>query len=211
MFRPARRDALRGRAVHRLAALRDATPRPERHSTGMTINEYFAVRGSGLSDKDAKIIGPEIVRLEKHGQSTTRGVYEAARDKQSPLHRYVFDCSRKDAADRYYLTRAGHLLRSVQIEVRVAKEPGAEPMPRRMRAFYPVALDDVEDEEAKPERHYVSIQTVLESRDYSAQVWREGLRYLQLFRSRFRELDDVFGPVLRAIDETEARLAEDAA
>ena len=72
-------------------------------------------------------------------------------------------------------------------------------------------IDDPEDEEAKPERHYVSIQTVLDSPDYASQVWREGLRYLQLFRSRFRDYDDIFGAVLRAIDETEAKLEDQAA
>lgn len=176
------------------------------------MTTYYAVPGSGLTDKDAAVIGPEVARLEKRGASRVHDVLTAARDRQSPLHRYVFDCSRSDAADRYYLHNAGHVVRSIQVEVVTRRKPDSEPVPHRMRAFYPVHRDDASSEEDDGrERHYVSISTVLRSVDYSTQVWREGLRYLQLFRSRFKDYDDIFGPVIAAIDETEAKLSEERA
>lgn len=173
------------------------------------MNQYFAVIGSGLTDKDAQIIGPEIERLEEAGLSTPKGVREAARPEDSPLHEYVFDCETDEAAEKHYLNRAGHILRSIQVEVTYSR--GGQPVTHRMRSHRPVWIEHPGDEEPPRERRYVSIMRIRQDVELSVQVWQDGLRQLQLWRSRFKELDDVFGPVFRAIEETEKRLGEDAA
>lgn len=173
----------------------------------MTITEYFAVVGSGLTDKDAVVIGPEVERLEREGRSTARGVRDSARDKKSPLHQYVFDCAKTEASDRYYLSRAGHLLRSIQVDITVVRTPGSEPVPHRMRAWYPVIVPGTEEtDEPARERQYVSITKIQESPDLASQVWRDGLRRLQLFRAQFKDYDDIFAPVFRAVAEVEAKI-----
>lgn len=168
----------------------------------MTIEEYFAVAGSGYHDKDAAIIGPELERLAAAGVSTKSGIKEAARPEDSPLHPFVFDCSPAEAAERHYDERAAHVARSINVLVR--DDNGNT---RTMRAFYPVIVDAASPDEQRP---YVSIRTILAERDLATQVWQDGLRRLQRFRAQFRDYDDVFGPVIRAIDQVERDLEETA-
>lgn len=47
----------------------------------------------------------------KRGRLTPRIVAEEAKAKSHPLHDQIYDCTPKEAADRYYVGRAAQLLR----------------------------------------------------------------------------------------------------
>lgn len=62
--------------------------------------EYTAVPGSGFTEQDAQIIGPELERLAGLGVTTPDGIMDAAQDEASPLHPY-FEWDNKAAAAKY--------------------------------------------------------------------------------------------------------------
>lgn len=70
---------------------------------------------------------------DKYGMLTADLVVSEARDKDHPLHHRVFDRSRKEAADAWYLHRADELIRSVRITYRDADGKRTD-----MRAFSPI-------------------------------------------------------------------------
>jgi hypothetical protein len=70
---------------------------------------------------------------DEYGKLTAELVVEVARPAGHPLHDRVFDRSRKDAADAWYLHRAGELIRSVRVTYRNASGAKLD-----CRAFSPV-------------------------------------------------------------------------
>jgi hypothetical protein len=73
-----------------------------------------------------------------HGVLTPQLVMEAAKDKDSPAHNYVFNIEEDEAAEQYYLGRAHRLIQTVKVSYQpVATEP-----PRRVRFFHAVAGDE---------------------------------------------------------------------
>lgn len=70
---------------------------------------------------------------DKHGSLTAEIVVDEARPADHPLHDLIFDRSRKDAADAWYLHRADTLIRSVKI-----KRSLADGELISVRAFSPV-------------------------------------------------------------------------
>lgn len=164
----------------------------------MTIEDYFAVVGSGYHDKDAAVIGPELEKLAAAGCSSRRDIVAYARPDGSPLHGY-FEWDDAAAAERYREEQAGHLVRSVKVTVR--EDDGTT---REMRAFYPVRAADSGEEE---QRQYVSIKTVLAERDLVTQVIHDAWRQLSMWRARYRDYDSFFGRVFEVIDATGQTIA----
>lgn len=93
--------------------------------------KYKAKPGSTLTDKQAQVVGRVIEELEaRDGVCTPAALVEAARPTKSPIHKLVFNCDERTAAARYWLERAGHLIRSVVINVKV--QPHAPQVPTRV-------------------------------------------------------------------------------
>lgn len=70
---------------------------------------------------------------DKYGRLTAELVVEEARPPDHPLHDRVFDRTRKDAADAWYVHRAEELIRSVKVVYRKADGRRLD-----MRAFTPI-------------------------------------------------------------------------
>lgn len=73
---------------------------------------------------------------DQYGELTPQLVVDQAKPKDHPLHPLVFDRSRKDAADAWYLHRAETLIRSVTIRRTLPNGKKAD-----FRAFSPVRPD----------------------------------------------------------------------
>ena len=68
---------------------------------------------------------------DEHGALNAELVADIAADDDHPLHPTIYDCAPPDAARRYYVARAAHLLR-------VVKLPNVEGRPADLRAFMAV-------------------------------------------------------------------------
>lgn len=191
------------RAARRLAAqrtvlrfLRHVAPR--RHATqrpapAMTIKEYIAASGSRLSDADAMVAGPELMKLAGRGHSSAHHIVSEARKKNSPLHRF-FEWDDAAAAETHRLFQAralaGHIL------VKVVSPTGSE---RVLRAFHAVRVEAA----GAPSRqkHYLPIEVVEGEPEYAEQVVEEALKQLRGWRDRWQNYREHFGPIFPAIDE----------
>jgi hypothetical protein len=73
-----------------------------------------------------------------NGVLTPKLVVEAAKDKDSPAHSFIFNLEEDEAAEQYYLSRAHRLIQTVKVSYQpIPTEP-----PRRVRFFHAVAGDE---------------------------------------------------------------------
>lgn len=179
--------------MHRYAVPCHA-PRSTAQSTipgsGVILECYSAAPGSGLTDADASVIGPELTRLAEQGLANVAQIAAAAADPGSPLYGYVYGDSDADAARKYRVDLAGHLARSIRVTV------VHEGVRREMRAFYPVA---VEQHVGGP-RQYVPVTVVAERIDLADQVRQDLWRQLVTWRSRAKDFEEFFDAIVAAID-----------
>ncbi len=82
---------------------------------------YFVKGSNGLTNSDAKVIGPVLAEMAKAGPVTARAVVEVAHSENSPLHPY-FEWDDKKAAEAYRVGTARDMIRTVR--VRVISESG---------------------------------------------------------------------------------------
>lgn len=118
---------------------------------------------------------------------TPEAVVTVARLKSSPLHDLVFNVSQKQAAERYYLHRAGVLIASI----RVVNEQGEI---THLRANVRLVTKGDDDEESST---YLSIDEEAARRQREA--WLRG-RLLSI-KTELRELN-LYPQVALAIEET---------
>lgn len=152
-----------------------------------TIREYFARPGSGLSDKDAQIIGAEVERLDAQGRSTARDLLNAAKHKESPLHPYV-EWDDKKAAELYRLGQVRQITGSIMARVVDRNSDVHE-----VRGFFPIP--QAEDAPFKPDpamRPYRSVERIQHNRDECrlviARAWSEALSW----RTRWSNYKELF-------------------
>jgi hypothetical protein len=124
---------------------------------------------------DAQVVGEEIARIaETHGGTATPElVKEAAREEASPLHPYVFDVPAREASERYYTERAGHVMRSLVVRVEVPEAP--EPV--EARAFVVVERQD--------ERRYAPITVAMQNAADGAYMVAQARAELRAFVKRY--------------------------
>lgn len=87
----------------------------------MTVQEYFAVKGSRYTRADAETIGPELTRLQdSHGDVKPSDILAAAKHRESPLHPY-FEWNNETAAHRFRKLQARDMVQSIRVRVREAE------------------------------------------------------------------------------------------
>lgn len=153
------------------------------------LKEYFARVGSGFTDADARVIGPEIERLAVQGKSVPRHIVEAASDPKSPLHNY-FEWQDDVAAQKFREHQARLMVASVV--VRVVDNSGEE---KSIRAFHSAKIVSIDAAEAKrgPKQHpYVTIDAVRENKEMADSVIHEALRQLVLWKAKYSTYRSIF-------------------
>lgn len=79
--------------------------------------KFVRRHGSRLSQAQAEVLGPLLVRLSnQYGGITRELIHDLAMDPDSPLHPVIFDCPRTVAAERYYLRNASRLMTNIEID-----------------------------------------------------------------------------------------------
>ena len=136
---------------------------------------------------DAQIAGEELerIRVRNNGRLDSRGVLEASRPSDAPLHG-EFEWDDAAAAEQYRVQQAGYLIRMIAVEVDQAER--SEPM----RAFVSVVRE--------ADRSYTSIQHALSDTELRAQVLSQAWSELEAWRKRHAELIEL-AKVFAVIDQ----------
>jgi len=137
---------------------------------------------SGYQHKiDAKVAFNEIERLKKihKNEFTTKKLAEAAKPKKNPLHPEIYDKSEKDAANAYYLERAGQCLRSLVVEI---KEGSHE-----TRAYHPIIVKSNDNKD----KVWYSTEEIMEDPEKRTQVLKQALSELRYIRKKYNKLKEL--------------------
>lgn len=152
--------------------------------------EYYARRGSNLSNKDAAVCGPELSRIETANEGLTpRMVVVEAADPQSPLHKQ-FTWDDTQAAIQYRDEQARRLIRNIMVRVDIDDEP------QDVRLFFNVTQNK--------ERSYRNISYVSNDEDLQEQVVQQAHAELERWRtkwSQYRQLQDFVNAVAEVQEE----------
>lgn len=128
-----------------------------------------------------------------HGHLSPKMIVDDAKENpDGPLSKHVIDCKPKEAADRYYLGKARHLLRS--IEVVRTDAPGAV-VPSYVRVTHG------EQHEPRQRSIYTSTEEALENPAMRTEVLNRAMREALQFRKKYAALSEL-AVVIKAIDES---------
>ena len=141
---------------------------------------------------------------ERHGQLTPDIVVDAARPKESPLHRF-FQWNNGKAAEQYRLIQASCLIRRVKVTYQASDEKTV-----RVRAFVNVTpearLPADEDPEAGTRGIYVSVSSEFHNDHYRDEVIAQCMADVEAFRRKYSALKQAQG-IIEAMDGFTAELS----
>lgn len=126
---------------------------------------------------DPQVAGETVEMLRKRmgGMVAPAHLLEHARQSNCPLHA-AFEWNDSEAAEQYRLQQAGHILRS--LVVNVTFKPQQEERP--VRAFHSVVGPD-------DRRGYTSLAVAMSEQEYRAQIVAQAWRELQSWREKYAE------------------------
>lgn len=156
---------------------------------------YKAVKGSKLSDAQAKLFGQRIEWLmDQNGHDVTaEDIIQDGKNPKSPFHKYLEWNDRK-AGQQWRLNQARYILRSISVIVQY--DDGDKKL---TRAFVNVNRPSLDDEDEK-RSVYVSVETALSKEDLRRQLLETALDELQSWQQRYKmlkELSIVFESIYR--------------
>lgn len=124
---------------------------------------------------DAQIAGEFLSNIENTVGLTPKNVVDASRPEDSPLHN-EFEWDNEVAAEKYRETQAGHIIRSIVVDVEdcVSEEPVC------VRAFVNVEKDD--------NRNYKPIQVVIKDKDYMNSLYESAMRELKAIQFKYQSV-----------------------
>jgi hypothetical protein len=168
--------------------------------TDVSLGEFFAARGSNLSQEEARLVGPVLVKMASKRGITTEAVVEAARPRDSVLHPYIFNRNQQDAAEEYYKEQARQLVRSIIVTVATEKGEAVA-----TRAFISVREDEAEEREP---RLYMSVEVVRDSPKLSTHVLEEARAEWVRATDKFRTFQKLYPRHRMVFQKLEALVAE---
>lgn len=130
--------------------------------------------GLHLKARDAEIIASFIERTFPDGAVTAHGLLDAARSRNSPIHRF-FDWNDSSAAEKYRLSQARMLIRCVVVEV-----DGVE-----TRKYVPPVYVDGKH------RAYVEIEMARHDESIWEQVLERALKEAILWKLKYGHLKEL--------------------
>jgi hypothetical protein len=134
---------------------------------------------SCFSQKDVNVIGPALADLAASGiDLNIDNVIDAAKDKNSPLHQYLWGVPTKKAVDEWRRRKAGDMLRSVYVKF-VFVDASNKQHTEKARAFHRVEKErqvSIASEDGGTEFAtvkggvYVPLTEVVDTPEFVAQV-----------------------------------------
>jgi len=155
--------------------------------------EVYSWKDGARIKADAQRIGAhlEALRARLGRDLTATDLLNDAESRRSPL-RTCFEWDNDAAAEQWRLRQARHILASIQVDVRVRREPA-----RTVRAYIHIGSGE--------SSRYASTVEALASKDTRAEIVARAHRELRCWRNRYKllkELADVF----RAVDAAQEGL-----
>lgn len=133
---------------------------------------------------DAAIAGAMLEKLEADGNLTAKGLLDANRPADAPLHN-EFEWDDTEAAERWREQQARHIINSI-----VMSEPNREPV----RLFFKITA-------ASPNYH--SIDAILSRADTRGALLQQAYRELEAFQKKYAQLTEL-AAVFEAIQQATA-------
>ena len=179
------------------------------------MKPVFQFRDGSQLHGDAQAAGERLHAIKASKSALTPELVLAdASAKRSPLHAY-FEWDDTEAAQKYRLAQAGHLIRSVVVTFEEVEPPSerqvslqgvaAAPLSpaRPVRAFLPIR-----DEEGQSS--YVPTQEAMADGDMRRQVLERAHAEMAAVGRKYRELQELSG-VFQALDQVAEQLREPTA
>ena len=139
----------------------------------------------------AKIAGEKLTDLyEKNNNALTpKIIVNDARNQKSVLHPVIFHCNDKEAAEKYWLNRAGDLIRNLII---IVEKPGDDGKVKKLelRVFYNIR-DDSNYHNPNANSRYVMIDDIMKDPNSSAYLLQQAFSDLVVFRDKYNNLKEV--------------------
>ena len=155
--------------------------------------KYKAAKGAQFSQDAAQVIGQHLETLEV---VTPASVLADACKKRSPLHEH-FEWDDTIAAERHRLQQARNLVNHLVVVVKIN---GTE---QDTKAFHNISIEF--EDESKGDI-YAQVSVVKANKAYAEQVVRKAYAELKAWERRYRQYDEVFGPVFGSIDDLEENM-----
>ena len=148
--------------------------------------KYKIKDGFKVNKRFAQPAGEIMAQLEQKGELTGQALVDASRDVDAPIHDY-FEWDDSVAAESFRVEQARYLIRSICVEI----EPADSEPPEKVKVFYNVEQSD---------SNYHSIETIVQSEDLSAKLYKTAVRELKAFQVRYAVIADHLQNVFDEID-----------
>lgn len=153
--------------------------------------KYKARSGRQISDKQAEIYGPEILKIQKEkGRITPEIIVNEASKKKSPLHEF-FDWEDSEAAIKWRKQQARNLIKS--IEIIVEETPEVE----TVALFF-----NVQNSEGQK---YVSVYDVMDNEEYRRELVERALNEIKRWEKQYKHLNELKS-IFSEIGKTQKKL-----
>ena len=134
----------------------------------------------------AQVAGEQMERLSETVGLSPQTLLDANRSPDAPLHG-EFEWNNETAAEKYRLTQASYLIRSIAVQKTEDREGGT------VRAFFKV-YDD--------ETTYRSIAAIFEDRQSRDALLLRAIRELQAYKKKYESLSEL-APIFDALESVE--------
>lgn len=160
----------------------------------MCLERNEKMTKSKLSSKTAKVIGDKIAEIEKQrGRCTPRALVDAARPKSSPIHKYFFKWTDREAAEKWRIEQAKFYLRTIPIYI--------EEMKITVRRF----MTEKGARGSKP-RGYISTIRILNSKQRMKNMLEIALEELKSFQKKYAILTELCDRVDEVIESMKRKV-----
>lgn len=147
-----------------------------------------------MKNQDIRAILDDVMSRNKSGLLQPEPVVDFARPADSPLH-YYFEWNDSIAGEKYRLTQAETLIRSVYVTI---EQPGKSAT--EVRAYVSLASDRVSG------GGYRTITSVISDEDRKRELLKTAFAELENFRRKYEDLSDVLDPTFKAIGRVVKKL-----
>jgi len=154
--------------------------------------KYSIKRGSRIS-VNADVAGKLLEEIESvHGMVTPELIVKASKRKSSPLYSF-FDWDNNLAADKWRLTQAKYLIRSITVIISAPEY--TEPQ----RAFVCVSKGYLNGSE-REEGTFLTIESAMSDKETRELLVKKALQELKFWKARYQHLKEL-SSLFAAIDE----------